>query len=62
MANSFFLVLSFYHLIVFIKKIHYNMQCEKLYNLQRTVYFIHAAFGFESKRNYVRQIFNAAKR
>ncbi len=46
--NFFFLTSSFYHRIHFIKKeIYHEMQREKLYNLQRTVYFNCVRFVFK---------------
>ena len=58
-----FLILSFYHLICVSSKktIYHKMQDEKLYSLQRTVYFNCVLFMLKNTPNSVRSVFATAK-
>jgi hypothetical protein len=61
--NSFFLVYLFITYYVFSRKIkiYHKMQCGKLYNSQRTVYFICVIFKFKITPNFVRSVFATVK-
>jgi hypothetical protein len=59
-----FLILFFNQLIWFSKKnkIYHKMQREKLYSLQRTVYFLSVLFMLKEASNSVRPVFHNGKR
>ena len=69
--NHFFLhkrEISFFSFHLFIiqyvslqNEIYHEMQRQKLYNLQRTVYFISVLFVFEKTPNSMRSVFVMAK-
>jgi hypothetical protein len=51
----------FYHFVFQENKIHQKMQREKLYNLDKTAYFIVAVFVFKMNKIFERSNFDRAK-